>query len=287
VSYRRDRHGVRRINVLGIFSAASLTVLWMLGTVNSAFAQTLGTAQASGAVSGGLGNLYVETGGSFSSNGLAISMNYAGGTGAVSATGSGTGSYVYDVASLGYFFEIIGPTNSAVTANFLVSGFTDSSGDAYAGAQAALGSGQSSLMNVCTGTGFYAPSCTTGGSFEGSVQFTVPANTLESMDLGVSGFSLSGNWTATIDPSITLDPATLAAGYTIIYSPDLPGSVVEGVGTGQSATAAPEIDPASTLSALTLLAGLLVVVRARCSVPITRSPAISCNTGNANSRIIL
>ncbi len=87
------------------------------------------------------------------------------------------------------------------------------------------------------------------------MQFTAPTNTVEQITLSTSGYaSPSGSWSASIDPSLSLDGSN-PPGLSLAFSPDLPGSVIG------PPTNLPEVD---SLAALSLgLAAALVLRRRR------------------------
>jgi hypothetical protein len=168
-----------------------------------------------------------------------LSLAYAGIDASASAAGSTTGSNPANAAgggSITYFFEVAGPTNSAVPLVFSASGSTFAAGtDTTAVAQAFSAGG---AFNACSGTGNGAATCGNGAggvlpsSFAGSEAFNLASNTLSDVEVAIEGSSTlgPGNWSTGVDPQISFAPGFASAGYTLEASPDLtpvpvPGTV--------------------------------------------------------------
>jgi hypothetical protein len=152
----------------------------------------------------------------------------------VSANGSTAGGVATSNAGahgiIDVFYEIVGAETQPVTLDISGTASTSESG-AYATAQAQISYGAGSL-DTCSST--YAAVCGTelaSGSLN-DVQFSnEDTNTLYDMQVLASGYSSlgTGNFSATVDPTISIDPTWLAShpGYTIEFSSNLTAAVPE------------------------------------------------------------
>lgn len=158
---------------------------------------------------------------------LTISQYFADGKGSLSFSGSNVTPYGTQLSTGGlltYYAEVVGPANITVPVDFLVSGSatTSTSYDDEAYVWASLGA--NAQISACAGGG----NCNgpLSSSFGGSYSYSVPTNTPIQIQMQVQGLVgiLAGpgaTFTATVDPSVVLDPSFNTPGYSVIFSADL------------------------------------------------------------------
>jgi hypothetical protein len=120
-----------------------------------------------------------------------------------------------------YYFYFPGPAGGTVDYHWSAVGVTSVFGAGAAFAHLyknGLSDGvacSSSLFNGCGAI---------GDSFSFDEEFAAPANTLQMVEIQLSGSTAGfggGPYTATIDPMITIDPSSAAEGYTLVLSPNV------------------------------------------------------------------
>ncbi len=124
-------------NTTGIRLSGATLALGALIASGAAGAQAINYLPydaAAGGTNDGIQN--PSSAGTYTSGTETLSLNYAGGVGEVSTTGSASGGYNFNTATLEYFFEVLDPSNTISTSlvNIALTGSTSSSGDASASA---------------------------------------------------------------------------------------------------------------------------------------------------------
>jgi len=120
-----------------------------------------------------------------------------------------------------YYFYFPGPTGGTVDYHWSASGATSifGAGSAFAHLyKNGLSDGTACSSSLVGGCGAI------GNSFSFDSEFSAPANTLQEVEIQLSGSTQGfggGPYTATIDPLITIDPVSLAEGYTLVLSPNV------------------------------------------------------------------
>ncbi len=160
-----------------------------------------------------------------------VTLAYSGGTASASAGGTTSGGSGVPNAVAGgevvFFFIVSGPANTQVPLIFTASGSTSASGfDASSQSQFMSPGGsfdacsESGSPGVCSnGSGGLEPT-----SYSGQKLFSVSSNTLEDIEVIVAGGSTSGSgsWSASVDPTVEINPAFPDADeFTIEFSPNV------------------------------------------------------------------
>ena len=120
-----------------------------------------------------------------------------------------------------YYFYFPGPTGGTVDYHWSASGATSifGAGSAFAHLyKNGLSDGTACSSSLVGGCGAI------GNSFSFDSEFSAPANTLQMVEIQLAGSTQGfggGPYTATIDPLITIDPISVAEGYTLVLSPNV------------------------------------------------------------------
>ncbi len=163
-----------------------------------------------------------------------ITASYLDGVATISGNGSSTGAagssppQLYSQVNVDINFEVVGPENYvSVPVIYFATGTASATGG-YATVGFA-GYNTSSLIACSPST-----SCAAGdvSSFSGSLDGTVLSNTVgDSFGLSLYGqsggnFSGPGSWSASVDPTVEIDPTFLASnpGYSLIIDANPPGT---------------------------------------------------------------
>jgi hypothetical protein len=159
-------------------------------------------------------------------------------------------------ATVDFYFMIKGPANESVTYGMKASGATSIFGGGQATALLYL---DGTLLNyACSSsmTGY----CAVSDDFAFDTQFSAPANTVQKLEIDLAGGTAAfggGPYSATIDPMITVDPAFVAQGYSLVLSPNVT----------QGGPASPVPEPGTWVMALTGFAALGFAYRVRRRAP--------------------
>ena len=157
-----------------------------------------------------------------------------------------------------YYFYFPGPTGGTVDYHWSASGATSifGAGSAFAHLyKNGLSDGTACSSSLVGGCGAI------GNSFSFDSEFSAPANTLQMVEIQLAGSTQGfggGPYTATIDPLITIDPISVAEGYTLVLSPNVTQESV--------APSVPE--PGTWTLALTGFAALGFAYRVRRRAPV-------------------
>lgn len=192
-----------------------------------------------------------------------LSLAYAGGAAAITVAGSGStfgavggaGVIPFAYGVVAFYYEVIGPGSVLVPVDFSATGSTaedvvlDSPpfggenaansavtcADAIFGGYAGVQIGGATFYAESTNNG--NPTCGTPAapaSFSGTAAGMAMSNTAYIVDMSVEGFAggfqlSSADFSATVDPSVTIDSSFTTPGYSLIFSADVtpPTSVPE------------------------------------------------------------
>ena len=160
-----------------------------------------------------------------------VTLAYSGGNASASASGTTSGGNgVPNAVADGvvfFFFIVSGPANTEVPLIFSGSGSTSASG-VYATSQSQFYS-PGGFFDACSESGVPG-ACSNGAggleptSYAGQKFASISSNTLEDIEVIVGGGSTlgSGSWSASVDPTIEINPTFADAGeFTIEFSPDI------------------------------------------------------------------
>jgi hypothetical protein len=156
-----------------------------------------------------------------------------------------------------YYFMFVGPAGGTVDYHWSASGSTSIFGGGAAFANLYKNSvpqGHACSSSVVGNCG------AVGNSFAFNIELSAPANTLQEVEIQLSGSTQGfggGPYTATIDPLITIDPISAAEGYTLVLSPNVTQDSI--------APSVPE--PGTWVMALTGFAALGFAYRVRRRAP--------------------
>ena len=152
-----------------------------------------------------------------------------------------------------YYFYFPGPAGGMVDYHWSASGSTSLFGGGAAFAN--LYKNSVPQGNACSSS--VVGNCgAVSNSFAFNIELSAPANTLQEVEIQLAGSTQGfggGPYTATIDPLITVDPISVAEGYSLVLSPNVTQESV--------APSAPE--PATWVMALTGFAALGFAYRVR------------------------
>jgi hypothetical protein len=162
-----------------------------------------------------------------------VTLSYSGGTASASANGTTSGGNGVPNATAGgtviFYFIVSGPANTEVPLIVTASGSTSASGVDVISQSQFMSPGGS--FDACSSSGAGAAgACSngTGGveptSYSGQKLFSVSSDTLEDIEVIVSGASSSGSgtWSASVDPTVEINPDFAdAAEFTIEFSPNV------------------------------------------------------------------
>src|SRR3984957_11769541 len=155
-------------------------------------------------------------------------------------------------ATVDFYFMIKGPKNEQVTYHLKSSGSTSVFGGGQATALLYL---NGTLLNyACSSsmTGY----CAVSDQFAFDTDFSATSNTQEVLEIDLNGGTAAfggGPFTAAADPMITVDPAFVAQGYSLVLSPNVT----------QGGVTSPVPEPATWAMLLTGFAALGFAYRVR------------------------
>jgi PEP-CTERM motif len=159
--------------------------------------------------------------------------------------------------TIDYYYRFDGPAGGTVDYHFSSSGAT--SEVKHGSARAFLYVNGTLVNYACSSslTGY----CAVSDEFEVNTEFSAKAGATEKIEIDLDGDTgaFGGGFTAAIDPTITIDPSSVAEGYSLELSPN--------VTQGSPAPSVPE--PATWVMALTGFAALGFAYRVR-----RRAPAV-------------
>jgi hypothetical protein len=218
-----------KLNAKFVFSIGLLTLLY-LTVPGSLRAQTIPAAVYEVAADGGVTILTAGTVTGSGCNGTdgcqssTMTASYAGGGASASGSGSASGVNPANTGGLGvvtFYFSVVGSSSEPVPLIFTGSGSTSASGPA-AEAQAQFFTPGGALYG-CSATGGDVGACgAEPASFSGSIDYSVSPNTLYDVEIIAAGSSSSGtgNWSASVDPMVVIDPTFADIGkFTLDFSP--------------------------------------------------------------------
>ena len=127
--------------------------------------------------------------------------------------------------TIDYYFRGDGPAGGTVVFDWEASGATSISGGGMA--TASLYEDGTLVAFACSSsmTGY----CAVGDAFAFNTKFSAPANATQVIEIDLIGGTTpfgGGPFSAAIDPLITIDPSSVAAGYSLELSPNVTQSVV-------------------------------------------------------------
>lgn len=122
-------------------------------------------------------------------------------------------------ATVDFYFEIEGPANEPIPYAMNASGATS----VFRGGQAtALLYLDGTLLNYACSSSMVGY-CVVSDQFVFDTEFAAPSNTVQKIEIDLSGGTAAfggGPYSASVDPMITVDPASAAEGYTLVLSPN-------------------------------------------------------------------
>jgi hypothetical protein len=160
-------------------------------------------------------------------------------------------------ATVDFYFMIKGPANEPVTYGMKASGSTSVFGGGQATAFLYL---DGTLLNYACSSSMMGY-CVVSDDFAFDTEFSAPSNTVQVLEIDLFGGTAAfggGPYSATIDPMITVDPAFVAQGYSLVLSPNVT----------QSGPASPVPEPGTWVMALTGFAALGIAYRVRRHAPV-------------------
>jgi hypothetical protein len=136
----------------------------------------------------------------------------------------GTADTFQDLGSQGgvtidYYYRFNGPAGGTVDYHFSSSGATSEGG--HGDATAFLYMNGTLVDYACSGSqpGY----CVQSDAFQVDTELSAPANTTEKIELDLNGDTgaFGGDFSASIDPMITIDPSSVDQGYSLELSPNV------------------------------------------------------------------
>ncbi len=232
---------MRKVSILAVYknsliiAVAMSAPVWANSIPAATFNGMVGGSQNSGAAPILSGPGAITNSGCPNSTGCgtaALSIGYTPGDATMSISGTTSGGALAEAVSFGetiFWFEAAGAGTAPVPLIFTASGTTSVSGPVSIALVEAFSAGGG--LVACSATGANTSSCTnvpTPASFSASLPFTLAPNTWSDVELVIKGSSVyTGNYSASVDPMITIDPAFAdASQYSLVFSPGSTASAV-------------------------------------------------------------